>query len=309
MSALPKIQIERLVLGIALVGVLASGSWWWRQQPSLRALRNEQAAVALTGENYVAAKFRPLASAPVAWTKPPAQSHGPGWVYEVFTPPVIYYHASARSFAVTPPSSLAEGGLAFGLELLDVKRELYRLQLLGYIGGQGDYLAAFVSSQVPQTLLARAGKRFADLGLTFSEFTVRKVNVGDDPALPVYDISAVATLQDEATGAVVRLDNRVRKYTDTPLAVLRSGPKAKLREVREGDVFQDDSATYLIERIQLDPPEVVVAKQVVGLPYPETRVLRPVGGDAMARKTTPVQKLFREGAETGVATTAKEDRP
>lgn len=307
MSAPAKIQIERLVFGIALVSVLVSGSWWWRQQPKLHALRQQQAPVSLSGENYRAAKFRPLAGSPVAWASPAAQAHGPGWVYEVFTPPVIYYHAAARSFAVTPPSSFAEGGGAFGLELLEVRRELYRLQLLGYIGEPGDYLAAFVSSQVPQTLVARAGKRLAGLGLVLKELTVGKVKVGDDPTFPVYDIAAVATLQDEATGEVVSLDNRVRKYTDTPLAILRVDAKSPPREAREGDVFHDQAATFRIERIQLDPPEVIVAKLGAGLVDPETRVLRPVGGDGVARKATPVEKRLRQGAGIDVAT-VKEDR-
>ncbi|MDP2138799.1 MAG: hypothetical protein Q8J74_13195 [Candidatus Didemnitutus sp.] len=307
MSALAKIQIERLVFGLAMLGVLASGTWWWRQQPKLRALRHQQAPVSLSGENYLAAKFRPLDGASAAWASPAAQSHGPGWVYEVFTPPVIYYHAAARSFAVTPPSTSVEGGGVFGLELLDVKWELYRLQLLGYVGEQGDYLAAFVSSRVPQTLLARTGKRFADLGLVLKEFTVRKVKVGDDPAFPAYDIAAVAILQDEATGEVVSLDDRVRKYTNTPLAVLRLDAKSQPREAREGDVFHDKTATLRIERIQLDPPEVVVARLGAGLTEPEIRVLRPVGGDGVARDATPVEKRFRQRAGIDVAT-VKEDR-
>lgn len=277
MSLPIKRHYEKLLLVAALGAVAAGTAWAWRQQGGVARVRGEATEPALAGAAFVP-PAAPTPAATSAWTKPTAQSSGGGWVYEVFTPPVIYYNATARSFAVTPPHYAAEAtDTVFGLELLAVKLAPYRLQLAGYFGGPGDYLAAFVSSEIPQTLLGREGRRFGELGLTLKSFDVRKVPVESDTPGPVFDIAAQAVLHDEHTGEDVVLDSRTPKLTDTPLAVFQApGGKGRPRELHEGDTFSDDNATYRVERIQLEPAEVVVVRTATGVPVPETRVLRPV---------------------------------
>lgn len=302
MSPSLRFSVEKIVFGAAVLAVGAGAAWSWREQEVLRRLRAEPAAAQLIDAPYVRAESAPPRPKTDAWPKPVAQSHGAGWVYEVFTPPVIYYHASARSFTVTPPMFVAEGTAPFGLELLDVTLEPYRLQLVGYIGAPGNYVAAFINPKSPETFLARTGRRFETLGLALKDFGVRKVAVPNDDAWPVYDVAAIAVLVDERTGEEITLDSRHRKLTDTPLALLRLGSDARPREYREGDIFQDETATYRIDRIQLDPPEVVVARQVAGLPYPETRVLKPAASDRVASKRAAPAKSFTERAPaSGVA--------
>jgi hypothetical protein len=304
MIELIKSTYDRLLVALGAVLVAASVGWMWTHKPALTRLRQQNESVALSDAAYVPAGLRMPGSTIAVWPKPAAQSHGGGWLYEVFTPPVIYYNALAKSFAVTPPLNLAEGGGPFGLELLDVKFEPYRLQLVGYFGEPGDYLAAFVSPNQPETLLARSGRRFEQLGLTLKSFEVRKVEVPHTDPWPVYDVAALAVLFDEKSGAEVVLDSRARKLTDTPLAVLRLAATGSTpRTLREGDMFSDDSGTYRVERIQVDPPEVIVARQTPGLPVPETRLLRPVGKEGMqvSGKPAPARK-FPAPPKTGLAT-------
>jgi hypothetical protein len=305
MISLLKHHCEKLLLAAMLGAVAAGGAWAWRQQPRLAVVRGEPELPGLAGALPAPSVFGQLPEKTV-WAKPPAQSQGGGWLYEVFTPPVIYYHAAARTFAVTPPH-YAPAGTAetvFGLELLAVKRAPYRLQLAGYFGAPGDYLAAFVSSEVPQTLLARAGRRFEELGLTLKSFDVRKVAVETDSPGPVYDIAALAVLFDEEAGTEVLLDSRSTKLTDTPLAVFQAPDgKGRPRELQEGDTFSEADATYRIERIQLDPPEVVVARTAPGVPVPETRILRPADtGTAPLAGKAPRGRPSDTRAVRGVAT-------
>lgn len=298
---------EKLALGAALGCALLSSAWSWKRQALVDALRRESGPAALATAPYAQAEWPAAALPPRTWLQPPAEATGAGWVFELFTPPIVYYHPATRSFTVVPPKARPETTLAFGLELLDVKRELYRLQLVGYVGAPGNYVAAFVSPKLPETLLARTGRHFDELGLSLADFEVRKVNVSDDPAMPAYEFAAIATLRDERTGGDVTLDSRVRKFTDAPLALLRLGAEPKPREVREGDVIEEESATYRIERIQLDPPEVVVAKQSVGLPFPEMRVLTPVAAEKVAAKSRSPARRFAPKMESGVA--VSERRP
>jgi hypothetical protein len=295
---------EKALGAAACAAVAVSMAWSWQRQSRVDAVAGEPEPPTFAAAAPGPVAFRAIESKQV-WPKPEAQSEGGGWVYEVFTPPVIYYNAAARSFAVTPPHYSAEATeTIFGLELVGVKLAPYRLQLAGYFGAPGNYLAAFVSSERPETLLAREGHRFEQLGLTLMRFDVRKIAVETDAAGPVYDIAALAVLHDEETGGEVVLDSRATQVTDTALAIFQSpGRLGQPRQLQEGDTFKEGDATYRIERIQLDPPEVVVARSTPGLAMPETRILRPAesGGERTAGKDFRSKSIVAP-AGRGVAT-------
>ena len=82
-----------------------------------------------------------------------------------------------------------------GFELLEIKREPYRLQLAGYYGAPGGYTAAFVSPGSPDTWLAREGHRFEALGLILKEFALKKVRTekGDRAATRTQPVSRQRT--------------------------------------------------------------------------------------------------------------------
>lgn len=306
MSELFKIQYEKLLFAVCAALLVGSGGWMWSHQAEWARLRQLSTTVELPTAAYVTSTLVLPEATTALWPKPAAQSAGSGWFYEVFTPPVIYYNPLARSFTVSPPLNLADGGTPFGLELLEVKLEPYRLQLVGYFGEPGDYLAAFVSANQSETLLARSGRRFEQLGITLKSFDVRKVEVAHTDPSPVYDVAALAVLVDEKSGAEVVLDSRIRKLTDTPLAVMRApAGNVRPRTLHEGDTFSDDTGTYRIERIQLDPPEVVVARQTEGLPVPETRVLRPVGKEGgQVAGMSPPTRIFPAPPKSALAAAA-----
>lgn len=302
---LPRLLTSEKALALLAFALTAgAAAWWWQQQALLHRLHAERVSAEMAGAAYTAAALPELPAAGRAWGKPATQSSGSGWTYELFTPPVIYYHATAKTFTVTPPLYLAEtNNLPFGLELVAVKREPFSLQLVGYVGAPGDYTAAFVSAQSPETLLARSGKRFDQLGLALKSFDIRRIPLDPRAAQPIYDVAAVATLHDERSGTEVTLDTRGPKLTDTPLAVLRvvADAKGKPRVLHQGDTFQQDDATFRVEHIQLDPPEVVVAKQTAGLPYPETRVLKPELPNKPAEAAATAKRFAPATAQPGVA--------
>lgn len=293
-------HFEKLLLGLAALALMVSSGWLGARQGELRRLRAEPVVAPPVGSPYEPANLKRPDTGVAIWPKAPAQAQG--WLYEVFTPPSIYYHASARAFAVTPPLPPGDLAVPFGLELLAVRPEQFRLQLAGYFGAPGEYLVAFTSPHLPETLLAREGRRFEELGLTLKSFDVRKILVEPGEDRPVYDVAALAVLTDDRTGGEVVLDSRARKFTDTPLAVLQPLTGGARREVREGDTFADENSTYRIERIQLDPPEVVVARTTPGLAQPETRILRPAAKSGGLAGQGAGPKTFSPRPVPGLAT-------
>jgi hypothetical protein len=182
---------------------------------------------------------------------------------------------SAESPEPSPAAIQTDEEVPFRLELLDVKTTPFPLQLAGFIGEPGDYLVAFISAGRAETLLARRGHRFPELGLTMRSFEVRKIAVDHGDAWPVYEAAAIAVLHDEKTDGEVVLDSR-RKPPDTLQAVLRGAPDGQLSTRQVGDLVMQGAATYLINRIQADPPEVVIVRQTGDSAMSQTLVLRPV---------------------------------
>lgn len=290
------ISLEKSLAAGAVVAVVAALIWWWQEQSGLRRLRAERVGVTLQGAAYARAPLPQLEGTVRSWSEPGPQSAGRDWIYELFTPPVIYYHATENRFTVTPSVSVAEKSRQpFGLELLSVRREPFRLQLVGYVGAPGDYIGTFVSTEIPQTLLGRAGTRFVPLGLVLKSVEIRRVNLAPSDAAPVYGVVGFAVLHDERSGAEVTLNTRQPNYTDAPVAVLRAVAEAdgQPRVLREGDTIEQTGASFRIERIQFDPPEVVVGKTTAGLPYPEMHVLKPAAAaDTSASRAAAIRTLL-----------------
>jgi hypothetical protein len=210
---------DKVCFGLALAAAGLSTAWCGWQRRDAPNLTAEAMAPVLSSAGYVAGNWRAPNPAVGEWPAPVTQPRGAGWLYEVFTPPVISYNPTDGSFAVAaPPPALETDGAKDGLELPGVRRQPYRLQLVGYLGEAGNYLAAFTSPRLPETLLARPGCHFAELGLTFRSLDVRQVIAGHNEAGPVWEVAAFAVLHDEASGTEVVLDSRTRRFADPPPA-------------------------------------------------------------------------------------------
>ena len=214
---------------------------------------------------------------PTLWAAVPGHPENPEHLYELFATPGSSKRALERAPLVVDRRPLV------GLELLAVKREAYRLQLVGYYGPREDYTAAFVSPGLPGTMLARVGHRFDSLGLILRDFAVKKITPEPGPEHAGYELTASAQVWDERNQELVTLVAGQPLLTATPLAVLRTEPPpARPREFHAGDSFPDGAATWRIDHIQLDPAEVVLVRTLPGVPQPERRVLHPAAPAAVA---------------------------
>lgn len=275
MAALPS---EKIYLGLALLIVVGSatgfGTLVLRQQ---RAEALPLPAVQLSEEPYAA---KAVAAPPVkveAWSAPAAQTRGREWVYDAFSPPEIYYNSRSRLFSVKPPASLVEGDAAgpFGLELVAVRPEPFRLQLIGYVGAAENWRGTFQNTRTGEVFLAASGRRLPTLGLT-----IRSLDVGSQPVTVAESMTtrqrvASAVVRDEQSGRDVTLTHRERVYTGTLFAFVAAPGQSATREVRSGDSFKLGEATYRIEKIEATPPSVEVLKEAASLSQPDRRILLP----------------------------------
>lgn len=253
---------DRILLGTALLAALASFGWFgWPVAAPERTQR---------GSNSVA-KFESAGDGPTGvadpvvkpelWLPPIAQTRGPQWIYDLFTPPEISYDAQTGQFDVTPPSDPArEDALDAppGIELIAVRRDPFRLQLVGYVGREGRYLGTFVNLPTSEVFLAGPGRQVPALGLEITDFTVERRPVPSADGTMSNQRVAFAVVRDTATGQSTNLKAGERTYTDELCAVLANDEDGDeiTREVRPGEEFQSLDHTYKIERLLLDPPAV-----------------------------------------------------
>jgi hypothetical protein len=202
------------------------------------------------------------------WDAPPAQRRGKDWVYDVFTPPEIFYDERSKQFSISPPlpepvvEDKAEVAPPppFGLELVGVRRALFRLQLIGYAGGEGNYRGLFENAVTTETFLATRGRKLPALELTIEEFAVRRQPVTLPDSMTTSRLVATAVVRDERTGETVNLTDGERFYPAAPVAtVVTDGDRAQ-HEAHVGDRVEADGAVFRIDKIQLAPPSVDVTK-------------------------------------------------
>lgn len=211
------------------------------------------------------------------WAAPAAQTRGRDWVYDAFTPPEIYYNARSKHFIVKPPAALvvADDSVVeepFGLELVSVRAEPFRLQLIGYVGTER---GTFENVATGEVFLAGSGYRVAKLGVTIQSFKVTSTEIKIAQSMTTRQLVASAVVLDEKTGKTVTITHRERFLTGGYSAFVAPTGDASTREVRTGETFKAGDASYRVDKIELSPPSVELTKESPSLAQPDHRTLTP----------------------------------
>ena len=213
------------------------------------------------------------------WTEPAAQRRGRGWVYDVFTPPLLYYDPRARLLSALPAAEAARADPADAapdLELLTVRRGPFRLQLVGYAGGADDRRGIFANIDTGETVIGREGERLSGQGLTVKSLSLKFPVAGSAGSAGTGDPVATAIVTDESTDEEMVLTNREQCLSGAPVGLFMSRKTPGLRrELREGESLTVNGVNYCIERIELQPPQVVVVSTGPGEIEPRIRAFTP----------------------------------
>jgi hypothetical protein len=267
---------DKILFGAALLLLLASAGWMALQSANSSG-SNGVPEVNITPSEYIPSGIDAPTVATKTWPPAPAQSSGPLWVYDVFTPPEIYYDSTTKQFTVTPPNHLPPPPPPppppFGVELVQIRQDAFRLQLVGYIGDKGDYRGTFENALSGETVIGRAGKKFPDLGLTIKSFEVKRNTTISEESMPIIETEAVAIVVDDKTGEEIPLTNKRRRIKGEPFAVLKAENSGETFEHKAGATFKLGEATYTVISIKDEPPSVEIRKEAPDLKEPLTKTL------------------------------------
>jgi hypothetical protein len=279
MKALKTKRVDSVLLGSAVALLIGLGLWALlggtgdATPPSLPA----------RGPNgvYQPAPLTNPETATDVWAAPPSSGESNEWLFDVFTPPVIYYDVANHVFSVTPPDATPGEGksavAAFGLELVEVKRTPYRIQLVGYVGSEGDYLATFEDVEAGTSFLARPGKTVEESGMVLRSFNVEKVKDDSSGGTTVQDTKATAIIRDLRQDLDVTLVQKIRLMNEIPTAVFRvTGELSRNVEGKQGDTITIPDGTFEIGLVTIDPPTAEVTREAFGDRPADVRRLEPV---------------------------------
>lgn len=208
------------------------------------------------------------------WGEAPPQSAGPEWIFDVFTPSVILFDENSGEFVLPgdPSSPVPQG---FGIELVSIQEELYRIQLVAHFGQGGSALVTLENRETGRTVTGREGQSFAEMGIVIRSVRTEKVRVDHTGETPVTVDVAFVVLQDERLGQEVTLRSDVRKKDSEVTAVFRASaePDTQFR-AQAGDLIRHAGAIYRVEA--LNPPSSALITRIgdEGTQETTTRTLR-----------------------------------
>ena len=183
----------------------------------------------------------------VEWN-PPAPQGGPNWIFDIFTPPVIYYNEFTGAFSVIPPFPEA-GSIdeAFELELVEIHSVPYRFQLVSYAGDQGNYVLTLEDLESGKDLFCAPDEILADHGLKILGFVETRVVASSSRsgATEAFDLVGEARVEDQISGKLYSLRLNQITFMDEPIARFQTDSGLVL-QLEKGARWDSESGTYSV---------------------------------------------------------------
>ncbi len=279
---------DKIFLAFALICLLVAGAFAFLR-PDVRPVTEYVDFPSLRAQNtFVVSEVEPVELDVPQWPEPPHQTAGLDWVFDLFTPPDIYYNPETEEYTVV--SEPPEPPAPFGIELAEVRSGEYRIQLIGWVTGRtGGYLIQLQNLETGMVTNVREGREYPDMDLEVRSFRVDRepMEHGGQTTINV-DVGRVV-IQDTRADREITLVSTERRLDDTPTAYFRSSSDPERTfQGQEGHRFEYGGNAYVIEAIT--PPTVSVRR--VSLEDEE---------DAESRTLVPQQRVTRSQEPAGEA--------
>ncbi len=285
---------DKIGLVACVLLFLASALWAAMRLRHIEDIAGLNAAGGISSARYEPQPVPMPTIPPVFWPEPPAQSAPRRWVYDAFTPPVIYFNPQTREFTVTRPEMklpvVDTTEAPFEVELVRVRQEPYRIQLVGYAGNDADYIAHIQIVDTGEVVLARPGANYGEAkgDFTLRSFDVRRVTTNSSDSMPVVETVGFATVLDGRTGREVTLTTHERLMLPHLQCVLRTRVYPPEEHVlREGMKITVNGYEYLVVQLSLHPAQAVVSRRDPRNLVGENRTLFPVASDGSRANPAP----------------------
>jgi len=199
----------------------------------------------------------------VDWGQPSPQG-GPNWIFDIFTPPVIYYNDETRTFTVTPPFPNSNPiDSLFELQLVQVQPVPYRFQLVSYAGAKGNYVLTLEDLESGKDIFCSPNESLPEHGLEILNFVENRVIASSARAgtTEAFDLVGEVLVKDKQSGQQYRLRQNQITFTDEPKAIFETSAGESI-QLGAGETWSSPIAAYSIQSIDLQRQSTSVEKSL-----------------------------------------------
>lgn len=240
------------------------------------------------------------------WPDPVAQDRDGLQIYDIFTPPKIYWDP-IKGELVFQPVEEPEPPTPFGLELVSIERELFRVQLEAFFlspeGTMEDSTVQFFNTKLGESIRGKMGDEFPEHGFSITDVKYRRVVLEEEGSTTIRRVPTVTIVDLDQNGREIVLTTESKLFLEGKLTItLRTLPpyeEAEFNWKQVGDTYQSGDATFTLQSFNFDNKTVTVEKTAPDLETPEVLTLS---------ETAPRPAMQTESdTETETVTEANED--
>ncbi|WOO41884.1 hypothetical protein [Rubellicoccus peritrichatus] len=225
------------------------------------------------------------------WGDPQAQDTEGLQVYDIFTPPQIFWDPIAGELVfkpVTPVEPLPD----FGLQLVKIERDLFRVQLEAFFlaqdGSMEESIVQFYNTKLGESIRGKMGDKFPEHG--FEVINVTYPLIVDDIEGTMRRVPTVVIADLEQDGRQVTLTTESKLFLEGKLTILMRTldpyAPAEFKWAEIGDTHQSNDATFTLLDFNFDNNSVNVEKAAPYLDPSEVRTLYETQPETITQ-TTP----------------------
>ena len=209
----------------------------------------------------------------ISWPEPPRQSWDAKAIFEIFSPPKVFYNRQANTFVLEPPLNASASAMDFGLELIGFSRRPYRMQYKGFAGQAGNYHILLRNEESGADLRVKVGDILGDEKISVIDFEVDRRLTFRPEDSPLLIESVNLQLFDARLGEKITL-SRGPNYNPRHKAVFRTaGQSPETITLLPGQSYLHEGATYALEFVDLEKKSVVMQKMTAISDFSERRTL------------------------------------
>ena len=281
---------DKIALAACVLLFLASALWATMSFRRIERIAELNPTLGIAPAMLASADVQVPDIARVYWPEPAVQSRGADWLYDVFTPPVLYYDPTTREFTVKRPEVNVAVAAPPKHRLRSSWSRCGRNRIVSSSvatwATTGDYIAQFEIVETGAVVLGRTGFVCPENKghFTVRSFEVRRVTTSSSESMPVIESIGFATILDGRTGREITLTTRERLMLPRLQCELRTRAyPPEVHALREGMKITVNGYDYLIVQLSLNPAQAVVSRRPPNsIGGAETRTLVPIGGTAAA---------------------------
>ncbi len=272
---------DKILFVLALLALGAGVGFYFMKTSSVRSagnLMNQQPS----GPAYQAVQPPEVKIESVTWNDPEAQDAEGLELYDIFTPPQIFWNPIEGKLdfrPVEPPKPKQP----FGLRLVSIEREMFRIQLEAYFQGPSgkpeDAIWQFYNSNLGESVRGHLGDSFPEHGFQLKSGSVKKVIKEDEGSTTVSSVPTVVIIDLQNDNREITLTTESKLFLEGKLqikmATAEPFPPAEFVWEHTGQTYETGDTTFTLQQINFDNQTVTVEKTAPDLEKPEVKTLEP----------------------------------